>query len=84
MIKQPLNNMKAEDILKKVQRMYRNKKLILSESKENIMIDTSFSYECSGEIYSDDTYTKHVKRHDHFCSVEFARRLFKKTVAKSV
>lgn len=70
--------MKAEKILEKIQKMYRKKKFTLDEQRENIMVDTSYTYQKSGEYFSDESYTETAHRADHFCTVEFAHRMFQK------
>lgn len=72
--------MKAEKILENIQKMYRKKKFMLDDEKQNIMVDTSYSYQKGGEYFSDETYTETAHRSDHFCTVEFAHRMFQKAI----
>lgn len=71
--------MKPEEILKAVQKMYKKYKFVLDDDKENICIDSSYIRERSGEIHSDEKWSDYVKRTEHFCTIEFAKRMFKLT-----
>ncbi len=69
--------MKTEEVLQKVQKMYRSKRFELDEEQENIIEKKYHSYERGGEYFSDDTYTETRTEEIHFCTVEFARRLLR-------
>lgn len=74
-----IEKMKADEILKLVQRMYRTKRFELDEEQENILECEYYRYERSGNF---DDYTESGSNKKHFCTIEFAKRLLPKTIVQ--